>query len=203
MEKFSLAGKTVLITGASSGFGHHFAGVVAEAGANVVLGARRIDKIEARVQELVAKGARVLGVPLDVNDPDSAAAFLGAAEAEFGTIDVLINNAGVEAGAKTYTMIDEEDWDYVLNTNLKSVWRLSKYYTEWAAKQGVSGNIINVASITAYRTIKGQFPLRGIQSSTREGHGNYGARGREAWGSCQRVGAGVYPDGCVSRVTRE
>ena len=125
MEKFSLAGKTVLITGASSGFGHHFAGVVAEAGASVVLGARRIDKIEARVQELVARGARVLGVPLDVNDPDSAAAFLGAAEAEFGTIDVLINNAGVEAGAKTYTMIDEEDWDYVLNTNLKSVWRLS------------------------------------------------------------------------------
>ena len=55
MEKFSLAGKTVLITGASSGFGHHFAGVVAEAGANVVLGARRIDKIETRVQELVAK----------------------------------------------------------------------------------------------------------------------------------------------------
>ena len=158
MDKFSLAGKTVLITGASSGFGHHFAGVVAEAGANVVLGARRTDKIEARVQELVAKGANVLGVPLDVNDPDSAAAFLGAAEAEFGTIDVLINNAGVEAGAKTYTMIDEEDWDYVLNTNLKSVWRLSKYYTEWAAKQSVSGNIINVASITAYRTIKGQFP---------------------------------------------
>ena len=71
---------------------------------------------------------------------------------------MLINNVGVEAGAKTYTMIDEEDWDYVLNTNLKSVWRLSKYYTEWAAKQGVSGNIINVASITAYRTIKGQFP---------------------------------------------
>ena len=127
MDKFSLAGKTVLITGASSGFGHHFAGVVADAGANVVLGARRIDKIETRVQELVAKGANVLGVLLDVNDPDSAAAFLAGAEAEFGQIDVLINNAGVEAGAKTYTMIDEEDWDYVLNTNLKSVWRLSKY----------------------------------------------------------------------------
>ena len=159
MEKFSLAGKTVLITGASSGFGHHFAGVVAEAGANVVLGARRIDKIEARVQALAAKGARVL-VLLDVMTLAQQLLFLDAAEAEFGTIDVLINNAGVEAGAKTYTMIDEEDWDYVLNTNLKSVWRLSKYYTEWAANQGVSGNIINVASITAYRTIKGQFPMQ-------------------------------------------
>ena len=49
---------------------------------------------------------------------------------EYGNIDVLINNAGVEAGAKTYAMIDEEDWDYVFDTNLKSVWRLSKMYTQ-------------------------------------------------------------------------
>jgi len=158
MSKFSLSGKTVLVTGASSGFGHHFAGVLAEAGAQVVLGARRMDKIEARVTSLKAEGHSVMGVDLDVNDPESAAHFLSAAEREFGSIDVLINNAGVEAGAKTYTMIDEDDWDYVLNTNLKSVWRLSKYYTEWVAAHGVSGNIINVASITAYRTIKGQFP---------------------------------------------
>jgi len=158
MSKFSLSGKTVLVTGASSGFGHHFAGVLAEAGAQVVLGARRMDKIEARVTSLKAEGHSVMGVELDVNDPEAAAHFLSAAEREFGSIDVLINNAGVEAGAKTYTMIDEDDWDYVLNTNLKSVWRLSKYYTEWVAAHRVSGNIINVASITAYRTIKGQFP---------------------------------------------
>ena len=121
MSKFSLSGKTVLVTGASSGFGHHFAGVLAEAGAQVVLGARRMDKIEARVTSLKAEGHSVMGVELDVNDPESAAHFLSAAEREFGSIDVLINNAGVEAGAKTYTMIDEDDWDYVLKTNLKVV----------------------------------------------------------------------------------
>jgi NAD(P)-dependent dehydrogenase (short-subunit alcohol dehydrogenase family) len=91
--------------------------------------------------------------------PDSARAFLLAAEAQFGAIDVLINNAGVESGAKTYAMIDKEDWDFVMDTNLKGVWRLSKYYTERAtANKQASGNIVNIASITAYRTIKGQFP---------------------------------------------
>ena len=76
-----------------------------------------------------------------------------------GSIDVLINNAGVEAGAKTYAMIDEDDWDYVLDTNLKSAWRLSKMYSEAVIEdEHQEGNIINIASITAYRTIKGQFP---------------------------------------------
>jgi len=64
MEQFSLAGKTALVTGASSGFGHHFAGLLAENGARVVLGARRLDKIQARVDALTAAGHEVLGLPL-------------------------------------------------------------------------------------------------------------------------------------------
>ena len=159
MDLFSMQGKHVVITGASSGFGHHFAGVLSNAGAKVVLGARRSDKIEARVAAINDAGGEARSVQVDVKDPQSAAAFLEAAEAAFGPIDVLINNAGVEAGAKTYTMIDEDDWDHVLDTNLKAVWRLSKMYTERVAKNAQpSGNIVNIASITAYRTIKGQFP---------------------------------------------
>ncbi|MBT3623986.1 MAG: SDR family oxidoreductase [Gammaproteobacteria bacterium] len=159
MDLFSLKGKNIAITGASSGFGHHFAGVLAGAGANVILGARRAEKIADRVSEINQSGGRALGIPLDVTIPDSCAEFLHQSEEAFGTVDVLINNAGVEAGAKTYAMIDEDDWDFVLDTNLKSVWRLSKMYTESVVKNKQSeGNIINVASITAYRTIKGQFP---------------------------------------------
>ena len=159
MDLFSLKGKNIAITGASSGFGHHFAGVLAGAGANVILGARRIDKIADRVSEINQSGGQALGVPLDVTVPDSCADFLLQSEEVFGPVDVLINNAGVEAGAKTYAMIDEDDWDFVLDTNLKSVWRLSKMYTEAVVKNKQSeGNIINVASITAFRTIKGQFP---------------------------------------------
>lgn len=160
MDQFSMMGKTVAITGASSGFGSHFAGVLAEAGAQVVLGARRTDKIAARVQEINDAGGQALGVALDVNDADSCASFLKEAEQVSGKLDVLINNAGVEAGAKTYTMIDEDDWDYVLDTNLKSAWRLSKRYTEMVGGNAgqTAGNIVNIASITAFRTIKGQFP---------------------------------------------
>ncbi len=159
MQQFVLQGKNIVVTGASSGFGHHFAGVLADAGASVVLGARRVEKIQARVEEIIAAGGKALGVALNVLDEESVRAFLDAAEEAFGPIDVIINNAGVEAGAKTYVTIDEDDWDYVLDTNLKAVWRMSKLYTEGVIKSGqAGGNIINISSITAYRTIKGQFP---------------------------------------------
>ncbi|MBC81098.1 MAG: 2-deoxy-D-gluconate 3-dehydrogenase [Gammaproteobacteria bacterium] len=159
MSQFSMSGKNVLITGASSGFGHHFAGVLAEAGASVVLGARRMDKIEARVKELNGSGCSAWGFELDVRKPESVASFMQASEDVGGPIDVIVNNAGVESGAKTFTMIDEDDWDYVMDTNLKSVWRIAKMYTErMAANSQKAGNIVNIASITAYRTIKGQFP---------------------------------------------
>ncbi len=159
MNLFSLEGKNIAVTGASSGFGHHFAGVLADAGASVVLGARRTEKIQDRVNEINDRGGKATGVSLDVTKPESCADFLQQAEDTYGPVDVLVNNAGVEAGAKTYTMIDEEDWDYVMDTNVKSVWRLAKMYTEAVTRSGQGGgNIINIASITAYRTIKGQFP---------------------------------------------
>ena len=159
-ERFSMRDKTVAITGASSGFGHHFAGVLHGAGANVVLGARRTEKLEDRVASLESGDAEALAVTLDVNDADSCRAFLETGASHFGQVDVLINNAGVQSGAKTYTMIDEADWDHVLDTNLKSAWRLSNLFTEMVRNNDnqSEGNIINIASITAYRTIKGQFP---------------------------------------------
>jgi NAD(P)-dependent dehydrogenase (short-subunit alcohol dehydrogenase family) len=159
MQQFRLDGKHIVITGASSGFGSHFAGVLAEAGGRVVLGARRIDKVEDRVNEIRAAGGEAVGLPLDVRNADSIQAFLAAAEEAFGPIDVVVNNAGVEAGAKTYAMIDEADWDYVMDTNLKGAWLMSKFYTERVVANGQpGGNIVNISSITDRRTIKGQFP---------------------------------------------
>src|SRR5690606_20129712 len=114
MQSFRLDGKHVVITGASSGFGSHFAGVLARAGARVMLGARRADKLSARVEEICGAGGEAAAAALDVRSADSIKAFFDAAEAEFGPIDVLINNAGVEAGPKTYMMIDEADWDFVI-----------------------------------------------------------------------------------------
>ena len=159
MTAFDLSGKHIGITGASSGFGHHFAGVLASAGAKVALGARREEKVAARVAEIEADGGQALGLKLDVRDAASIERFLAAAEEAFGPMDCMINNAGVESGAKTYLMIDEDDWDHVLDTNLKGAWLVSKSYSQRVIDAGRSGgNIINISSITDTRTIKGQFP---------------------------------------------
>ncbi len=158
-EAFNMQGKVVAITGASSGFGHHFAGVLAAAGATVVLGARRTEKLAERVDEITRSGGTARAHALDVRDKASIEAYIDAIYSEFGQLDVLLNNAGVEAGAKTYTMIDEADWDFVMDTNLKSAWLISKYYTEQVlANKHTSGNIVMISSITDTRTIKGQFP---------------------------------------------
>ena len=155
-----MTGKTLAITGASSGIGRHFAEVLSAAGGQLLLGARRTEMIMQLAGELHEKhGVKVLAKHLDVTSRESLAAFLQAGFDAFGHMDVLINNAGVESGAKTYTMISEEDWDRVLDTNLKAAWLGSKLYTEKVAEdRSRTGNIINVASITAFRTIKGQFP---------------------------------------------
>ena len=158
-ETFDLNGKVIAITGASSGFGHHFAGVLAAAGATVVLGARREEKLAERVADIESSGGTALAVKLDVLEKASIENFIDTAFERFGRLDVLINNAGVEAGAKTYAMIDEDDWDFVINTNLKSAWLASKYYTEKVVATGQEGgNIVMISSITDKRTIKGQFP---------------------------------------------
>jgi len=158
IEPFDIEGKVIAITGASSGFGHHFAGTLAAKGATTILGARRIDKLERRVAEITEQGGKAEALPLDVNNSESINKFLDQAYKKHGRVDVLINNAGVEAGAKTYQTTEEEDWDYVIDTNLKSAWMISKRYTERVLEhKQQSGNIIMVSSITDSRTIKGQF----------------------------------------------
>ena len=113
IEPFDISDKVIAITGASSGFGHHFAGTLSAKGATTILGARRIDKLESRVEEITDLGGKAEALPLDVNDSESINEFLDRAFKNYGRVDVLINNAGVEAGAKTYQTTEEEDWDYV------------------------------------------------------------------------------------------
>jgi len=157
-EPFDINDKVIAITGASSGFGHHFAGVLASKGATIILGARRTEKLEERVREITSSGGSAKAHTLDVNKKGSIEDFLDQIYSEYGRVDVLINNAGVEAGAKTYQTTEEEDWDYVMDTNLKSAWMVSKLYTERVmSHQQEAGNVIMVSSITDSRTIKGQF----------------------------------------------
>lgn len=143
---FDLNGRVALVTGASSGFGEHFAKVLAGVGARVVVGARRVERLRALVEQIEAGGGQAVAVALDVNDKDSVGAAFDAAEAAFGSVDVLINNAGV-ARTKRFIKTTEEDWDYVIDTNLKAVWRVARICAERLVAANKAGAIVNIASM--------------------------------------------------------
>jgi NAD(P)-dependent dehydrogenase (short-subunit alcohol dehydrogenase family) len=152
-NRFDLSGKTALITGASSGFGWHFAKLLAEAGAHVVVGARRADRLEQLCGEIEAAGGAALPVPMDVNNGQSIKAAFDSAEHAFGTVTVLVNNAGISRAGPLLDL-SEEDWDAVLNTNLKAVWSVGREAAARLAAAKVDGSIINIASLLAFGASK-------------------------------------------------
>ncbi|SEJ80047.1 NAD(P)-dependent dehydrogenase, short-chain alcohol dehydrogenase family [Pseudomonas linyingensis] len=147
---FSLAGKTVLVTGASSGLGAHFARLTKRAGARVVLAARRVERLERLAAELQADGGEALAVALDVTRRDSVEAAFDAAEARFGGVDVVINNAGVGDPGR-FLELGEDDWQHMLSTNLDGVFRVAQCASQRLVKAGCGGSIVNIASILGLR----------------------------------------------------
>ncbi len=140
----TLKGKRALVTGGSSGLGLHFAGVLAEASAEVTLAARRLDKVEAEADALAQAGHRADAVALDVTDPSSvAAAFAGRA------YDVVINNAGVSGEGSALEM-DVADFQAVIDTNLTGVFAVAQAAARGMAEHG-GGSIVNIASILGLR----------------------------------------------------
>lgn len=163
-KRFDLTGRVALVTGASSGFGAHFARVLAAAGARVVAGARREDRLHRLVDEIAAAGGEALAVAMDVTDAASVAAAFAAAEAKFGTVDLLVNNAGVAAPG-TLHKTAEADWDWVVDTNLKGAWLVAAEAARrmLAARRG--GAIVNIASVLGMATSRGH----GVYSATKAG----------------------------------
>jgi NAD(P)-dependent dehydrogenase (short-subunit alcohol dehydrogenase family) len=115
-----LAGRTCLITGASSGLGAHFARLAADAGARVVLGARRVERVKALADDLRSRQTEAIAIAMDVTDEASVIAAYDAAEAAFGTVDAIIANAGVSAPGRS-TEIAVERLRGVLETNVLGV----------------------------------------------------------------------------------
>jgi NAD(P)-dependent dehydrogenase (short-subunit alcohol dehydrogenase family) len=149
----NLAGKTALVTGASSGLGAHFAKVLAQAGASVILAARREDKLSEVAAQIVEAGGSCSKVALDVTCKSSIDA-LGDC---VGQVDVLVNNAGLvhEAAALDQS---ENDWDVVIDTNLKGSFLLSQVVASAMRRRGEGGSIINIASILGLRQGGGVLP---------------------------------------------
>lgn len=143
---FDLSNRVALVTGASSGLGAHFARVLAEAGASVVVGARRVERLQALVAEIQSTGGRALAVAMDVNDRASVQAAFDAAQEVFGVVTVLINNAGV-ASPSRFLDGDEAAWDFTMDTNLKAVWRISQESAGRMVASRQGGSIVNIASI--------------------------------------------------------
>jgi NAD(P)-dependent dehydrogenase (short-subunit alcohol dehydrogenase family) len=149
---FSLANRTALVTGASSGLGRHFAHVLSDAGAHVVLAARRMDRLEAVAQEIEGRGGKALPVEMDVTSEDSVTgAFAEIADSLGRPCDVIVNNSGMSREG-WFTKMSEDDWNAVMNTNLTGVWRVAKHGANAMTNAKVPGSIINIASITAFRT---------------------------------------------------
>jgi NADP-dependent 3-hydroxy acid dehydrogenase YdfG len=137
--------KIVLITGASSGIGVGIAREVAEAGATVVLGARRTDRLEALADEIRAAGGKAMARRLDVTDRDDVAAFAEAARREFGRVDVIVNNAGIMPLSPMASMKVDE-WDRMIDVNIKGVLHGIAAVLPEMVSRG-SGHIINIASV--------------------------------------------------------
>ena len=137
--------KVVLITGASSGIGEGIARELAAAGAKLVIGARRMDRLEALAQELRQLGAEVIAHPLNVTDRESVAAFAEAGRKAFGPIDVIVNNAGIMP-LSLMSSLKVDEWDRMIDVNIKGV-----LYGIAAAlphmQDRKSGHIINVSSV--------------------------------------------------------
>ena len=141
--------KVVLITGASSGIGEAIATGLGKAGAKVMLGARRLERLEATVEEIESVGGTARARRLDVTKREEVAAFVAAANDEFGRVDVLVNNAGVMPLSPLRELkIDE--WDRMIDVNVRGVLNGIAAVLPIMEEQG-HGHVINVASVGAHR----------------------------------------------------
>ena len=150
MSEFSLAGKVAVITGASRGIGKAIALRFAEAGAKVVVSSRKLENVQAVADEIETAGGEALAVQTHVGHADQVEAMAAQAMQSFGRVDIAVNNAATNPHFGPILNADEGQWDKILDTNLKGVFRVCKVVAPQMEKQG-GGKIINLASIAGLR----------------------------------------------------
>ena len=153
-ELFDLTGRVALVTGASSGLGVRFAEVLAGQGAAVALVARRKDRLAAVQQRIEKSGGRAVAIGADVLDRKSMTRAFDQVEKAFGTVTILVNNAGV-AHANRAVDLPEEEWRRVLGTNLDAVFFSAQEAARRMLAAGKGGAIVNIASVLGFGVSKG------------------------------------------------
>ena len=149
-DSTDLAGRVALVTGASSGLGARFARVLAAKGAKVALCARRKDRLEALADEIRGAGGEAIAVRMDATDADSMIAAVDAAEGAFGTVDTLVNNAGMPDAQRAHKM-SLDLVDNVIGVNLRGPWVLSCEVARRLIAAKKPGRMVNISSVAHYR----------------------------------------------------
>jgi NAD(P)-dependent dehydrogenase (short-subunit alcohol dehydrogenase family) len=149
LDRFRLDGKTAIVTGASAGLGAAIASGLAEAGADVALGARRAERLRDIERKIEADGRRAISVATDISDPAACQALVDAAVAEFGRLDILVNNAGVGTAVPALKETPE-GFRSVIDVNL-----LGTFWMAQAAARAMDrgGSVINITSIMAWLSV--------------------------------------------------
>jgi gluconate 5-dehydrogenase len=149
-ELFDLSGRIALVTGSTRGIGRWIAEGLAEAGADVVVSARKPADCEAVASEIAQRtGRRALPCPCDVRDPEAIDALVARTTRELGPLDVLVNNAGIVWAANTFDY-PLEGWDKVFGVNVRGLFYLSQQVARQLRDRGAPGSLINVSSINAW-----------------------------------------------------
>jgi NAD(P)-dependent dehydrogenase (short-subunit alcohol dehydrogenase family) len=154
LDMMSLKSKVAVVTGGSSGLGVTFAQALAEVGANIVLAARRIDKLNEVADDLTRLGVKVKPVQCDVSQQDQVQALIDETLKTFGRMDIVVNNAGVAAMSPA-TEISIEEWNRVVSVNLTGTFLCARTAARQMMKRG-GGKIVNIASI--YGAVGDVFP---------------------------------------------
>ena len=154
MTPFDLSGKAAIVTGAGSGLGRHFALTLARAGARIAAMGRRMEPLTALAREIEGFDGRCIPIAADVQDQASVRQGVAAAETELGPIAILVNNAGMSVH-KPLLDQTEEDWDRVVDTNLKGAWLVAQETARHMARLGHGGSIVNIASVLGLKAAGG------------------------------------------------
>src|ERR1017187_6232605 len=153
---FDLSGQVALVTGTSRGLGQYFARALARAGADIAITSRAKDDLAEFAREIEGLGRKVFSVALDVRDHGSIQQAVAAVEAHFGKIEILVNNAGCNI-RKPALQVSWEDWNTILDTNLRGSFFVAQAVARGMVKRGY-GRIINIGSVTSVAGYAGLGP---------------------------------------------